>query len=304
MDVSVIIINYNTQKLTSQCLDSIYKQTTGLDFEVILVDNASTECDADVFKAAFPSIKLIKSPTNTGFAGGNNLGLEVATGQYILLLNSDTELVNNAILEAWQIMRQDLGLGVLSGQLVYPDGRMQYPAGHFPSIWMELGMLFRVFDRLPRRITNKWYLSDRWDHTQPIEADWVWGAFFMMPRYVVRQLPKGKLPDDFFMYVEDMQWCFYIRQLGFTVKYSPLPKCIHHIGGSGGAKPKTEEELVAQEFSKALPNQITFMRKAYGDWFPTLLLSIRYLFFLTLRGKIHQLRSRHLKPLILELMKG
>src|ERR1700761_7305700 len=96
MQLSIIIINYNTFQLTCNCIQSIYDKLTGVDFEIILVDNASVECDAHLFKAKFPNINLIISPTNTGFTGGNNLGVANATGEYLLLLNSDTELINNA----------------------------------------------------------------------------------------------------------------------------------------------------------------------------------------------------------------
>ena len=96
MQLSIIIINYNTFTLTSNCIQSIHDQLKEVDYEIILVDNASVECDPYLFKNKYPSINLVTSNTNTGFAGGNNLGLQHATGKYILLLNSDTELINNA----------------------------------------------------------------------------------------------------------------------------------------------------------------------------------------------------------------
>ena len=92
IELSVIIINYNTFALTNKCIETIYQFTKGVEFEIILVDNASAECDADLFKKNFPDITLIKSTTNLGFSGGNNLGIQQASGEYILLLNSDIEL--------------------------------------------------------------------------------------------------------------------------------------------------------------------------------------------------------------------
>src|SRR4051794_40929468 len=97
MEVSVIIINYNTFSLTCKCIESIINKTSGIEFEIILVDNASTECDPDLFKKKFPFITLIKNKENSGFSRGNNTGIHSAKYEYILLLNSDTELVNNAL---------------------------------------------------------------------------------------------------------------------------------------------------------------------------------------------------------------
>ena len=97
MDISVVIINYNTFELTSNCLRSIYRHTSEIEFEIVLVDNDSSECSPDLFLSEFPDIELVKSPINGGFAKGNNLGVERAKGRYIALLNSDTELLNNAL---------------------------------------------------------------------------------------------------------------------------------------------------------------------------------------------------------------
>jgi GT2 family glycosyltransferase len=96
MELSVIIINYNTFRLTSNCIRSLREKLTGVEYEIILIDNASTECDPELFSEKFPFIRLIKSKENTGFTGGNNLGVAAAQGKYLLLLNSDTELINNA----------------------------------------------------------------------------------------------------------------------------------------------------------------------------------------------------------------
>jgi GT2 family glycosyltransferase len=284
-----------------QCLESIYAKSAGLSFEVILVDNASVECDPEVFKQAYPDIVLIKSATNTGFSGGNNLGIDVAKGDYILLLNSDTELINNAFLLALNIMKADPGIGVLSGQLQYPDGRLQYPASHAPSISLELAQLFRVFGFLPKSVRQSWYLSDQWNHEKSTDADWVWGAFFMVPRYVLNQLPGGRLPHDFFMYVEDMQWCMKIRNLGYRIHYSPEPKCIHHIGGSAVKVQKSPEEMLEAEFRKAIPNQVILLTQLSGHWYPIVLFTLRALMLTSTRVPENVVRAKRFWKMVKEL---
>jgi len=301
MDLSVIVINYNTRQLTMQCLESIYAKSEGLSFEVILVDNASVECDPEEFKQAYPQIHLIKSPTNTGFSGGNNLGIQASKGDYVLLLNSDTELINNAFLYALNIMKADPEIGVLSGQLQYPDGRLQYPASAVPNIGLELVQILRIFPLLPKSVRQRIYMSDQWDHTKETDAEWVWGAFFMVPRYVLNQLPGGLLPHDFFMYVEDMQWCIKIRNLGFRIHYSPIPKCIHYIGGSADKRQKSAEELLEADFKKAIPNQVTLFKQTYGDWYPIFLYTFRTILLYSTRIPDNIRRGKRFWQLVKEL---
>src|ERR1700756_1714891 len=107
MDVSIIIVNYNTFDLTCKCISTVIQCTKGIFYEIILVDNASVECDADLFLQKFPTIRLIKSTTNLGFTGGNNLGIENSGGKYILLLNSDTELTEDSISKCYDLIRKD-----------------------------------------------------------------------------------------------------------------------------------------------------------------------------------------------------
>lgn len=294
MDLSVVIINYNTYALTSACIASVYEKTEGLTYEVILVDNASTECDPERFKDAFPRIKLIKSDANLGFSGGNNLGIAHAAGECILLLNSDTELLNNALYLAWDVMRQNPAVGVLSGQLQYADGSLQHPAGHFPSLLMEAAMLLRIFPKLPSRLRRKWYLGDMWNHHMDTEADWVWGAFFMTRRHIIQALPGAKLPDHFFMYAEDMQWCHAIKQLGYTIVYHSGPKCLHHIGGSDkGIKEQGQaERLLQKKFQTIVPNEYRLLAMWHGEWYPIFLYTLRTLFYKTLKGPEKQLEAQ------------
>lgn len=232
MDVSVVIINYNTFDLTCQCIESIFKETKGIRYEIILVDNASRECNPDKFLETFSNITLVKSSENIGFSRGNNLGIQYATGKYILLLNSDIKLTNNAVKLAYERMNHDETIGVLSGKLLYPDFRIQPVAGRFPNLKTELFELFRLTKLLSVKQRSYMFLGTQIDYKQEVEADWVWGAFFMFPRDLLEKLPGTKLPDDFFMYAEDLQWCFKVKKIGLKVIYSPEPVCIHYIAGS------------------------------------------------------------------------
>ncbi len=281
MMVSVIIVNYNTRELTTHCIRSVYQKTIGTEIEIILVDNASKECDAIVFKEAFPAIHLIKSDKNLGFAAGNNLGISVAKGDYILLLNSDTELVNDAISIAVEEIQKDPDIGVLSAQLLYPDGRTQPVAGSFPSLKHELFELLRLY-KFERAVTKaKRLYGDLWDYSIAAEVDWVWGTFFLLPRNVLNRFPDKKLQEDFFMYFEDVQWCYFIKHtLRRKIVYNPKPVVIHHLSGSSLNK-DTKENFK----NKILPNQRQFLLKEHGRLYTFLFYFFRGIHFLSLRGK-------------------
>jgi GT2 family glycosyltransferase len=224
-DLSIIIVNYHTFDLTRKCIQSILDKTTALEFEIILVDNGSTGTESEAFVKLFPELRYLKLSSNVGFAKANNLGIKKAAGEYILLLNSDTELVNNACLEGVRIMKANEHVGVLSGQLLNPDGTLQAVAGVFPSIKREIKELFRLTRFYKGEKRAIYYLWDQWDYNRPLEVDWVWGAFFMFRKKEVEQFPDGKLHDNFFMYYEDVQWCYYFKKvLKKKVLFSRCPR--------------------------------------------------------------------------------
>ena len=242
IDVSIIIINYNTFQLTCNCIQSVFDKSQGFEYEIILVDNASSECEALLFLNKFPTINLIQSKENVGFAKGNNLGLKQAKGNYILLLNSDTELINNAVGICLNYLKLRPKVGVVSSKLIFPDGRVQSCAQKFVSIKILLFEFLRLQKLLPKRISEETLLGAFFDYQREIEADWVWGAFFMFPAKILSQLPNQKLDDRFFMYVEDKLWCKQIKQLGYKIMYNPEAEVIHYMGASAGKKNELMEK--------------------------------------------------------------
>lgn len=249
--VSIIIINYNTFQLTCNCIESVLLHTTGLSYEIILVDNASTESEADLFKQKFPSIHLIKSETNLGFAGGNNLGLQYATGEYILLLNSDTLLTENSILFIYEKAKAIPALGAATVKLVYPDGSIQPAARSFPSVkkhFLEFTRLYRLFHSTYDK------LAERFDYNTDFSCDWIWGTFFFFPRKNL-ELTGGKLAATYFMYSEDVEWCYLFSKQGLVNYYFSGSSVIHLIGKSSGDKYK--RSLVRK-------NHLHFIRTCYG----------------------------------------
>jgi GT2 family glycosyltransferase len=235
MDVSIIIVNYNTFQLTCNCIASVIERSEGFSYEIILVDNCSTEVDADEFKKRFPQIVLIVSDQNLGFAKGNNLGIRVAQGKYILLLNSDTVLKNNAVRIAKDHLEKNPDTAVVAARLEYPDGTVQHNCQRFPSIRYKLFEWLRLQKLLSAGRRGKILFGFFFDHNTPAFPDWVWGTFFMFRKDLLKELPDQKLADDFFMYQEDMQWCFEFRRRGHSIAFEPAAQVIHYMGQSGGA---------------------------------------------------------------------
>lgn len=233
MDVSIIIINYNNFTLTSNCIRSVILCTVGTKYEIIVVDNASTERDANDFLKEFPGIKLVKSKENGGFAYGNNLGIEKAEGEFILLLNNDTIFQEDAINKSLSYFQQQSNAGVVGCRMIYPDGRIQYTARRFRSISWELLDLFRFIPFvMPYRKRAIKMLGKYFRHDENIECDWLNGAFFLFPKRILEQLKGKKLDDRFFMYGEDQLWCEQINKSGFKNLFFAESTIIHIGSGS------------------------------------------------------------------------
>lgn len=278
--ISIVIINYNTFDLTNNCIQSIYEQTKYVNFEIILVDNASTQCDPELFKSKYPNIRLLKSSINLGFASGNNLGIKHAQGEFILLLNSDTELLNDAITKAIVIFEQEANIGVLSGQLLSPDGSIQAQAGRFPSISREIRELFRLNKLLSPKQRAHYYLGTECDYNAPIDADWVWGAFFLFRKSDLEFFPDKRLHDTFFMYGEDMQWCYHFKKkLNKRIVIHPAPKIMHHVGASDKSSLKGFQRYK----EKMLPNEARWLSIEKGKIYARIFYFLKALLYFSMK---------------------
>lgn len=284
--VSVIILNYNTFSLTCQCIESVIRYTKGVSYEIIMVDNASTECDADEFKKLFPQITLIKNPVNSGFAKGNNLGISQASGIYLLLLNSDIELTEDSINKCYEFLEKNRKIGAISPKLVYPDGTTQYLAEQLPDIRLEWLKLIRWHWFLSKKKAEKVFLSYFFDHNSDIEAGYVWAAFFMTRKEIVDKLPGRKLDDRHFMYAEELFWCYAIRKQGYTIWYYAGTQAIHYHSFSFR---KEQKNVKTAKLALGIRNRHEFLYMTKGKvytlffYFLEILYSLSILNFTRLR---------------------
>ena len=236
MDVSIIIINYNTFSLSCQCIESVIRFTEGLSYEIVLVENGTAQFTEEIAAKWGGRVRLILSEKNLGFAGGNNLGIQYASGNYVLLLNSDVYLRENSIAALWKFMKEHDEIGAASPRLIYPDGRPQSIAQRFPSLKYTLIEKLRLQKLMSRRSEGRCLLGAFFDHAETTEADWVWAAFMMIPRKLIDLLPEKKLDDTYFMYWEDVQWCLDIKNLGYKVYFFGETEAVHIHEGSKGDK--------------------------------------------------------------------
>lgn len=244
MDVSIIILSYNTKKLVTACLNSVRKFSKDVDSEVIVIDNGSTDGSLE-WLAKQDKIKLFKNKKNFGFSRGNNRGMKASRGKYILLLNSDTEFVEDSLSKMINWMNDHPSVAVATCMLKNPDGSIQATGGCFPTLPRVL--LWATFlDDLPlldmlgmyhphaRGVARNYYMHER-------KLDWVTGAFFLMRREILEKV--GFLDEDFFMYVEELEYCYRIKKAGWGVVYTPITEIVH-IGGASGVR----ENAVLGEF--------------------------------------------------------
>lgn len=280
VEVSVIIVHYNTPALTEACVRSVLTHTRGCTYEVLVVDNASTVGDIGHLPELDARVRLLSQEKNLGFAGGNNAGWAQAEGRYILLLNSDTELVSDAITAGLEVLKAEPAAGVLSVKLIYADGRPQYPTGAFPRLSSELLALTRLEKFLSPEARIRRYYGDLADADKPCRPDWVWGAFWLAPRTVLEQMPGSKLPEDFFLYFEDVLWGWIVRKkLGLDILYTPVASVVHHLSGS--EKQQTGEE--AKYRNRIFPNERAFLEKYRGRTYARAFYLVRILHLLSLR---------------------
>ncbi|HAO04780.1 MAG: glycosyltransferase family 2 protein [Chitinophagaceae bacterium] len=242
MTVSIIVINFNTFEITCNCIRSVIDNAINFTYEIILVDNFSTECNPAMFKEKFPSVKLITNKSNSGFAEGNNLGISNASGTYILLLNSDTFLTENSIKKCLAVFNKNKDIAVLGCRMVYPNGEVQHSARRFRTInWEIFDLLKFALYLMPYPQRSKKMLGKYFRHDEDIECDWVNGAFFMFPKIILDNFPQKKLDNRFFMYGEDQLWCWQIKKEGYKIFFYSGTTIVHI--NSGSTKPGKILEL-------------------------------------------------------------
>jgi hypothetical protein len=235
MDVSVCIVNWNTRELLRRCLASIALHTQGLRHEVIVVDNQSADGSTEMVRRDFPGVRLIEPGANLGFARGSNLAAHAATGDHILYLNPDTELVTNALLGLWRALDEDAACGAVGCRLLNSDGSVQLTcAADIPSPRNELTSMLMLDRLFPRSRLFAARELAWWDHAQTRDVACLSGACLMARRSLIARI--GGFDESLFMYGEDVDLCCRIRAEGLALRYLASETIFHHEGAASRKK--------------------------------------------------------------------
>ncbi|MDJ0788810.1 MAG: glycosyltransferase family 2 protein [Myxococcota bacterium] len=267
-DLSIVIVTWNAHDVLMDALDSIEREILGrtdegrIETETLVVDNGSVDGTADSVRSRFPWAELIALPENVGFAAGNNVGLRRAKGRILLLLNSDTVVLPDSLEQCVRYLDAHPDVGVVGPQLLNPDGSKQNCIHNHPSLVTELvpkGLLETLF---PARFPSK-----RYDHPEPIEVEAVLGACLFLRREVYETV--GPMPEDYFFFLEETDWCWWIREAGFRIVHVPTSNVIHVFGASTKKKIPAETRI---EYHRSLYH---FFRKNRGAGQAALVQGIR-----------------------------
>jgi len=257
MDVSVIIVNWNTRDLLRGCLRSIYQQTREITYEIFVVDNASHDGSAEMVRSEFPQVHLIANTKNHGFAAANNQGIRWALGRYVLLLNPDTIILDAAIDRCVRYADAHSDVGVVGCQVLEDEGRIQRTGFSFPTpanLFLTLSGLSRAFPH--SRLRGKPELA-LWDRDSEEDVDVISGMFMLVRRKAFEQV--GLLDDAYFVYTEEADWCYRISRAGWRRVFTPIAKIIHLDGGS-----KSTSQVSTKMFVQLQKSTMIYFRKNLG----------------------------------------
>jgi GT2 family glycosyltransferase len=247
MDLSVIIVNYNTIELLRNCLHSIYMQTSGITLEIWVVDNASTDGSPDMVEAEFPNVKLIRSNLNQGFSKANNMALRQCSSEYCLLLNPDTTIPENTFKKVIDFMELHPDAGAVGCKLLKADETLDIACKRsFPTPWNSFCKVLKLHKLFPKNKLFGKYNLTYMDENETHSIDCIVGAFMMLPKKVIDEV--GLLDEDFFMYGEDIDWCFRIKKAGYEIYYYP-ETFIWHLKGESSKK---QSKRMIKEFHKSM----------------------------------------------------
>lgn len=229
MDLSIIIVNWNTKDLLLHCLESLYQGVKGIEKEILVVDNGSSDGSVGAVREKFPGVRLIENPVNLGFAKANNQALSLGKGGYSLLLNPDTRVKAEAIPHMLTFMNSHPEAALVGAQLLNADGSKQNSIANFPSLATEL-----LNKSLLRWLFPEKFPGKERDYAGPVEVDSVIGACMLVRREAVEKV--GLLDEEYFLFLEETDWCYRMKKAGWKIYHIPQAEIFHFQGKSAEAE--------------------------------------------------------------------
>ena len=269
VDLSVVILNYNTRELTRVCLTTLLASDVGpYRMEVIVCDNGSTDGSVAMLRKEFPGVIRIENNKNVGFAAGNNPGIRRAKGRFVLLLNTDTETQPDTIRTMIAFMDDHPQAGASTCKVLLSDGSMD-PACHrgFPTPWVSLTYLSNLEKMFPRTRVFGEYHQGYKDMSVAHEVDCIVGAFFLVRHEVIDEV--GLLDEDYFMYGEDIDWAYRIRSKGWKIMFNPRATLLHKKKQSGRSNILKKNRITTEIYFHTY--NWLFYTKNYAKKYPAIL---------------------------------
>jgi GT2 family glycosyltransferase len=254
VDLSIITVSWNVRELLRACVRSVDAGRGTLNLEMIVVDSASADGSPEMIRQEFPWVKLLASSENVGFPRGNNMGIEQARGRHVLLLNPDTEILDDALPLMVGHLDQHPDIGGLGAQLLNPDGTIQSSRRRFPTFLTAIFESTWLEGLAPKAVKRHYYALDLPDH-QVSDVDWVTGACIMVPQRIIKHV--GLMDEGYFMYSEELDWCRRIVDAGWRIVYFPKAKIMHYVG-------KSSEQAVTERHINFQRAKLRYFRKYHG----------------------------------------
>lgn len=275
IDLSICILTWNTKDLTIKCIESIVKNTEKINYEIILVDNGSTDGTIEYVKKNYNEFKVIRNEKNVGFTKANNQALKVTKGRYALILNSDTEIKKNCLDIMIDYMDRDKDVGMSCCKMLYPDNSLYFSIGenypNWKNVLAERSIISELFfqSKLHKYFLSKYYTTNKRKYEKDHSIKWVLGAFMIVRREVIEKV--GIFDENIFSYFEEYDWCKRTYEAGYKIKFYNKPVVIHHSAKS-----------VIQEYTELTKvwhlSRLYFFKKHYGFF------SMLFLKFITALG--------------------
>jgi hypothetical protein len=255
IDVSIVIVNWNTRDILADCLRSVYEQASELSFEIIVVDNASSDGSQEMVTSQFGEVTLIKNTENAGFASANNQGMRIAAGRYVLLLNSDTVVLDGAIEKVVAFADNVPDAAVVGCRVLNPDKTLQPTCFMYPSLLNMVLSCSYLYKLMPQ---SKFFGRERmtwWDREDSRQVDVVTGCFMLIRKIAIDRV--GMMDERFLMYAEETDYCYRFKNSGWGIYFTPSSEIIH-LGGQSSRRVRKEM------LSEVVVSILKFMKKHYG----------------------------------------
>ncbi len=283
MDLSIIIVSYNTKEFLKGCIESIYKTTKNIKFEIIVVDNNSSDTTVQLLeKLKTDNFRFIANNQNLGFSKANNLGVKKATGKYLLFLNPDIEVHENTLEEMVKFMDQHEDGGAATCKVIMPNGEID-DASHrgFPTPWNSLAHFSGLSKLFGKRKLFGGYNLKHLNLATMHEIEALAGAFMIVRRSAGEQV--GWWDEDYFFYGEDLDFCYMLKQHSWKIYYVPDYSVLHYKGVSGGIKKTSQDITTASKETKTRATKARFnamrifYKKHYEGKYPRFVTRLVYM---------------------------